>query len=374
MKRAIFVAGTWQVVSAAAALAQHQEGRPARGEDTLVLFGHGSPEFKSAMERVAKHVWPWQRICWADDVLVSYFPTRKFAPVARDVLRQRLGDDIGEVWVAKLYADPAKLVLFAFPDSDVYLYEDGAEEFFEQEILCGWRRFRSARARRWPGLLKREASHWGGRAPECTGLIGICNPMRQRVKGLYSFLAATFPVPGHFADVPLCKVGNPAMSGRLSALKELVPDDAAVPVRDRRAVLFLPQPFAEPGSLTDDQEYQLYREAVAALVRQGYRVLWKEHPRQRISHLPRLQSEMPEGKIESVKLPQGYPIECLTSGWELAGAVTVSSSAVIYLQALYGIPAFTMAHRIPPAAWKLEVDAKLAQLFTRHITTLESMG
>ena len=377
MKRIVFTPGVGQIVNAAAALTQERALRrePGECEDILVFFGSGRyMAFARAMEEAARCVWNWGRMVWAEDILVNHFPTRRFAPLAGDMLRDRLGSSVDEVWVSKLGMEATKLALHAYPESRVVLFEDGAEEYIEQEILCGRSRLFGLPPANWPGALRREWSHWT-QAPECLDMVGVCARQRARVVARYSFLTGLLEPPGYLSPLPVVSVEKETLAGRLSALAPML-DAALSRQSDRRPeeadVLFLPQPFADMA-LDEEDEYALYRSCVSAILAKGYTILWKEHPREITPMAARLQGEFGDERLRVLPARQQVPVECQVAGWNLAAVVSVASTSLFYLKGLYGLPAYTAAACIGLDRWKTTIDRQLAELFIRSLPGLDRL-
>ncbi|HOW96267.1 MAG TPA: polysialyltransferase family glycosyltransferase [Kiritimatiellia bacterium] len=378
MKRLVFAPGLGQLVNAAAALTQDRvrdRGSTEEHEDVLVFFANGRyTDLARAMQEAARCLWSWRAIEWAEDVLVSHFPTRRFAPIARDVLRERLGADPDEIWVSKLGLEATKLILYAFPGARVVLFEDGAEEFIPQEVLCGRARLKQLKPAGWPGGLRREWSHWG-RTSECLGMEGLCVRDRARVVRMYSYLARQVELPAYLSGVPVVHVESESLRGRLQALAPLFdPAQCRQPPKrpGESAVLFLPQPFADIF-LTAENEYALYRAAVSEILDKGYSILWKEHPREITPLAPRLKQDLAGDRLQILRVRQQIPVECLVAGWDLAAVVSVSSTSLLLLGGLYGYPAFTAADRISIDCWRKRSDSELARLFLRTLPGLDQL-
>lgn len=371
MKRFVLVPGLCQLVNVTAALAQ--EGREA--EDVLVLYGTypgSAPGVR--LEEAARQLWNWRQIVWAHDVLVAHFPTRKFAPVAREVLRERLGNPPDEIWVSKPGYEATKLALFAFPETPVVVYEDGAEEFIPWPDLCGLRRLRNLKPTRWPGWARREVSHYMG-VSECLGMEGVCARDRARIARVYSFLARYFGPPTALSDRPLTLVEPDSVRSRLERLRALYA--AVLPAQScakngAERVLFLPQPFADLF-LTPADEYAMYGAAVRKILEAGYEICWKDHPKEITPLGPRLQKEFGSERVEVLDVSPLVPVECVVAGWTFSAVVSVSSSSLLYLHALYGYPAYTAADCIAADRWLRWTDAELAKLFLRAVPNLDQL-
>lgn len=375
MRRLIFCPGICQIVNGAAALTQHYSlaTEPAPWEDVLVLFGRRrKSEYGRTMQRVAETVWSWQEICWADHIILGHFPLRRFAPIAGDLLRTQL-DGADEIWVSKLYVDSTRLVLYAFRDAEVVLYEDGAEEFIPQRMTCGRARWRSLRPLDWLGGVKREVSHWNGR-PECMEMIGVCTRDLARVKIFYTFLAQYLDVPEHLRPVPLITVAGEVLRACYQRLADRLREDLCPqPKRtgSDRVALYLAQPFAT-RYLTVEDEYALYSRALNCLRERGYTVWWKNHP-EGSRLVERLQEEFDEDFLYPLSVRRQLPVECIVADWQVDAVVSVSSTSLVYLHGLYGYPAYTAAGMLEHNRWLRNEEVELVKMFMRHVPLLEQL-
>ena len=373
MKRLIFCPGICQVVNASAALVQHHSSAPqaAAREDILVLFGRGrDTAYGRVMQEIAESIKAWRKICWAEHVIVGHFPARRFAPIARDLLQMQLGK-ADEIWVCKLAMGFTSAILYAFPEAEVVLYEDGAEEFIPQELTCGRDRWRTLKPSRWLGGIKREASHWNKR-PECMELDGVCTRELARVNRFYSFLGQYLDVPDYLGAIPRIWLRREVLTDCFRSVAERFATErcAQPPCCDNdRVALFLPQPFAT-YFLTPEDEFTLYYRALLCLRDQGYTVLWKEHPQEVTPLAGQLQERLGDDTLQVLKIRQLLPIECLVADWRLDAVIAVSSTSLLYLHGIYRYPAYTAAGMISPDAWLQRSDLELAKLFRRHVPEL----
>lgn len=376
MTRLIFAPNLCQIINASAALIQADLVRGRRdSNDVLVVHGPVIRHVaKEMIEEAARRVWHWHAIIWADDVLVSHFPTRRFAGIAASILHRRLGGEADEVWISKLTMPSTKLVLYAYPRARVVLFEDGAEEYIPQAVTCGSDRLRRMPLSCLPGAIRREVSHWN-RRPQCMDLTGICSRDRARVSVFYSLMGSCFALPDALRDVDVQPVEMKSLRSRFEALKLMFDESLCAPPEkqtERPVVFFLPQPFADLF-LTEADEYALYRSAVSLIIQRGYAVWWKDHPRDGTSLAPRLQEELGAERVGIIKTDRRIPVECLVAGWELAAIASVSSSSLIYLNAWCGYPMYTAAGMIEPDKWLASADRELAAMFARHVPGLEEL-
>ncbi len=375
MKRLIFCPGICQIVNAAAALDRDHGQDHADQEDILVLFGRSRESvYGRAMKEMARDVWPWRDICWAEDIILWYMPTRRYAPVVREVLNNRYGRNVDEIWISMLWVDSTKLILYAFPNARVVLFEDGVVEYIGQGMACGYDRWKRLRPGQWPGAFKRECSHWNARS-ECMEINEICMRDLKRVDVMYSYLDGMLNMPEYLSRVPRVHVDDACLRNRYRALAEPVcaSEYAQPPVaRDESVLLFLPQPFAVLFLTTED-EYQLYRSAVSLILEKGYTVLWKEHPQETTPLAPRLKEEFGDHRLKLIHARQQLPVESLVAGWNLAGVVSVSSTSLLYLHGLYGYPMFTASDQLTLDRWLKRTERELARLFLNYVPGLDEL-
>ena len=340
-----FALGSWQVVALAAGLAEADARAPAGRvcEDHLVLYETVavSGALSAAMHEVGVAVRPWRSIVDAFALLASV--RRKIGQREFDALRSRLRahlglDRIDELWLCWLTRAPEKLVLEAYPEARVHLFEDGLYSYLPQRPtpsapgpLTRWldarrpvRRFR--RHKSW--LDPRHAA---------------------RLDAAWMLLGDQWPAPAVFAGVPWHTVGADTLRAVLAACRS-VPSVAgfALDVTPRPGVLVLGQTLSRWQAMTRAEELAVYAGAIAIAVERGYDVWWKEHPRAQEPFFAELAASAPPGRLRELALPFALPVELVAGGMGLAGCVAGISTAIFYLPRLYGIPCFTFADALAP--------------------------
>ena len=363
-RRVCFALGTWQIVTLAAGLRRAADDSARGGSpflDYLVLYepAGASDALKDSMQAVAEAVWPWKRIVWAFDVLSGV--RRRVSQERFDALlggvRERVGvPAVDELWFCWLNRLPEKLIMEAYPDARVVLYEDGLTTYLPVPVPPAphpaFARLTALLTRRMDARrpVRRFRRH-----------KNVLDPRHQeRLAGLYLVLADVLPVPAAFAHPPCHLVGDHHLRETLrsgAAIAGLADAATGAPGDARPRVLVLGQSLHRWGVLTREQELAVYGHTVDALLAKGYNVLWKEHPRVLEPFFPQLAAGTAErrrrdgdtaGTLRELDLPFALPVELVAGRLGLAGCVAGISAALFYLPRLHDIPAYTFAGDLSP--------------------------
>jgi hypothetical protein len=363
-----FALGSWQVVALAAALAE-ADARAGTGpacEDHLVLYEtvRISDALKTAMREVGATARPWHRVVDAFDLLASV--RRKIGQGEFDALvaqlRRHLGvERIDEIWLCFLTRAPEKLVMEAYPEASVHVYEDGLFSYLPQTptpaepdpASLPWPARLPARVRRWLDArrpVRRFRRHKAWLDPRHA----------DRLAGAWMLLGDLWPAPAVLAAVPWHAVAPQRLRDVLSACRGLPAVSAFVPPpAPRPAVLVLGQTLSRWGALGRAAELAVYVDTVALIVQRGYDVWWKEHPRAQEPFFAELAAKAPAGRVRELALPFALPVELVAERMGLAACVAGISTAIFYLPRLYGVAGFTFADALAPhlgGRWALQND------------------
>jgi hypothetical protein len=366
--RVAFALGSWQIVALAAALAEadaHDEGHAAC-EDHLVLYETVpvSEALKMAMREVGAAAWRWHSIVGAFERMASV--RRKIGQGEFDALKEGLRAHLGlpridELWLCFLARAPEKLLMEAYPDASVQVYEDGLFSYLPQPPTpleadprsLPWPARAPAALRAWldarrPVRRFRRHKHW-------------LDPRHAaRIAGTWMLLADLWPPPQVLAQVPRHAVAPERLREVLAACRRLpAVASYALPALPRPAVLVLGQTLSRWGALSRADELAIYADAIALIVERGYDVWWKEHPRAQEPFFAELTAGAPAGRVREVDLPFALPVELVADRMGLAACVAGISTAIFYLPRLVGVPSFTFADalaRVLDGRWALQND------------------
>ncbi|MEO7057206.1 MAG: polysialyltransferase family glycosyltransferase [Caldimonas sp.] len=358
-----FALGSWQVVALAAGLAEADaRALPRRAcEDHLDLYETVpvSAELKAAMHEIGAAVRPWRSIVDAFDLLASV--RRRISQREFDQLLARLRAHLGlahidELWLCWLTRAPEKLVMEAWPDARVQIFEDGLFSYLPQRAApaepVGWRRgLRDWLDARRPVRRLRRHKSW-------------LDPRHAaRIEAAWMLLADLWPAPAAWSKVPWHVVSNEMFRTTLAGCAAL-PSVVAFRFEPsaRPAFLVLGQTLSRWGALTRAEELAIYAGAVATAIERGYDVWWKEHPRAQEPFFADLAATAPPGRVRELALPFALPVELVAGRMGLAGCAAGISTAIFYLPRLYGIAAFTFADALAPfmtERWALQNELVL---------------
>lgn len=339
MTRLILVNGTWQLVMAASALRQAGVRLDDAQACVLALHGTGSASaLGTTMAAFAQAAFPASTSVWVDDLLDH--PTQSVASLEERTasLRSRVrGMDVGEIWLSKLFTTAEKIALGAFGAARIHVYEEGLHFYLPQPRTPAstWRQLFEPRT--WPKIM-RAAMHPHRWPVRHVAMNGLHPPHLERVDKAWLSPAEDLAIPPHLANKAVARIAKQTILDTLARL----PATEVGELPTRPPMLVLGQCFARWGVIAWDAEARFYTQAVERMLRSGYDVLWKEHPRVDRPFLPALQQAFGEERVRLVPIEPSWPVEIFAAQYPLAGCVAVSSSALFYLRDLFGIPTYTM--------------------------------
>ena len=225
-----FALGSWQVVALAAALAEADaRAGAATCEDHLVLYETVpvSEALKTAMAQVGAMARPWHRIVDAFELMASV--RRKIGQAGFDALKERLRAHLGlahidELWLCFLTRAPEKLLMDAYPDAAVQVYEDGLFSYLPQPPTPAEP---DPRSLPWPARIAATVRDW----------LDARRPVRRfrrhkswldprharRIEGAWMLLADLWPPPQVLAHVPRHAVATLRLRAVLAACRRSAP-------------------------------------------------------------------------------------------------------------------------------------------------------
>ena len=103
----------------------------------------------------------------------------------------------------------------------------------------------------------------------------------------------------------------------------------------------------DDGSYGRELEVNLYRAALTEVMDKGYRVWWKDHPRQEDSIFDDLTVYFGD-RLKRLHFVDQLPIELALSALRFERCVGLTSSSLFYLPKLFGTKAYTFADKLLP--------------------------
>nr|WP_246294671.1 alpha-2,8-polysialyltransferase family protein [Schlegelella koreensis] len=311
------------------------------------------------MHELAAVAWPWQRVIDA----FEFFPCvrrrirqREFGRLVAE-LRARLGlERIDEVWLCWTTRAPEKLILDAYPEARIAVYEDGLFSYLPLPLTPpeppGARAWLRERLDAWRPVRRfRRYKDW-------------LDPRHAaRFSGAWMVLADLAPAPGALSHMPRHAIGDAALRETLDACSR-IGAAASMPLApsERPRVLVLGQSLSRWNAVTRADELALYRSVIGRVLARGYDVWWKEHPRVQQPFFDELNEGREAGRVHRLDLPFALPVELVAGRLDLAACVAGISTALFYLPRLFGTPAYTFADELAPmlstgwVAWREQND------------------
>lgn len=148
-----------------------------------------------------------------------------------------------------------------------------------------------------------------------------------------------------FPKTPRKKISKKNLLEVINKATGLIEDDPGE-YRREKTVILLSQYFSGINKiLSEEQEVALYSDIVTGLVKKGYTVLYKEHPRTLNGFFGRIadnlgNSEKRAGFIE-LKFKTNYPLEFYIQKLDPLGIISVFSTSNFCVPHLFNVPSFT---------------------------------
>lgn len=338
--RLALVGGTSQSLFLASALrARDEELSNEEWYNILLLYGRHSGEYKYVLEAFTKLCYPWDSVIWADDVLVQYLPTRRFFPIARDIIRARVGRKVDEIWVEELYKDPAKILLSTYTRADLCLYEDGVGSYANIPFCCGREWYASGNTSLL-GYLRRQVSHYLG-VSECMEMVGYCDRNLRRNSKAYYFLAENMPRPPYLSKVMSIRhVEKRFMINEIGRIRKKLGESCHVELLPN-SVIVIGEAISVQKNCDYEAEVAFYVRIISDLCRAGLNVYWKDHPRHP-SRFSDLQSALAVDKaVCFLDCAQWLPIEVLEYSVPPVGFVANCGTGLFTMKYILEMNTFT---------------------------------
>ena len=284
LKRVIFVLGTWQLIIATSAIMQESSKKSTLSKDYLVLYGHDLTEqMKESMQKLSTLLWDWAKVIWVDDLLNTKRYTEEYRLDIFKALKSRIGlKNADELWVSKLFNPLEKIAIDTYEDSPIVLYEDGLWVFAPQKLYS--REF-SSRFLLYPRKLIKLIK---SKQIKKKGMLhykikGVRQDHLQRLKMAYLYLSKYMSAPKYLENIPKEQILSENIRSALYKARENIYEKVIVKENKNsfsNSFLVLAQNFSKNNKMVKrNEELNCYLYVVTALINQGYKVYWKEHPR-----------------------------------------------------------------------------------------------
>jgi hypothetical protein len=329
--------GTWQLVTLAASLRTAERAGGGPSQTTLALSGERLSEpMRRRMDAFASRL-GFSDVRWIDDVVadVVRLADREVSERLR-LLRARLGPGgFAELWTANPGSPLDRVVVEAFADARIVLFEDGLGTY-----VASWpaNRNRGALLRAHARTLVTRTGRTPGRQAELlrSGIPRL-RGSRRRPAAVHLLLAHELGVPAPYREytrrVELADVRDvlELLSGGVGD----APGEDAEEPRNRTA-LVLAASYSFWGAMSRPDELALYARVVRSLASAGYDVLWKEHPRAVDPFLAELRRSLPDVELRAFGDDHTVPLELYLLRSSVDLLVGGTSSSLLYVPAVLG--------------------------------------
>lgn len=354
MKRAIFVLGTWQLITATASLIQARINENIDCEDFLILYGHDlSNQLKETMEKLSVVLWHWKKIIWVDDILNTQNYTENYKVNVFNILRKRIGiKNLNEVWVSKLNNPLEKIIFDTYENSNIVLFEDGLwvyapQKIYTQELsiklfLYPRKLFKFIRSKL---FKKNNMLHYK--------INGIRLDHIQRLRKAYLFINKYISKPDYLERIQIEQLQTINMRSVIDHIRKSTGPNLLVtkPIKyNQKTFLLLAQNFSKNDMMVKrTEEIECYLNVTKELINRGYYIYWKEHPRTNFDFYNEIIKKLDDRQINyfcKLNVPSSYPIEIFINELKLSGCVSCTSSGLFSIKDLFDIPTYTIVNRI----------------------------
>lgn len=343
--------GMWQSLTLTASLRTfEQQHASAAFDDHLVLICNRSPDaFGQATERVVKELWPWKSIYVLESMPRGPWRKAKTFWRNRRGLRQHLhGQYIESLWTHQLVSHNIRALIEIFPDAKIYTFEEG--------LLSHVQRPQSYSLKHVISWVLNVAGSVNSTSRVISDTV---HPLqRKRICGeAYLIRDALGFGPQESTGVPAFSLQPETFRSVMEHACDAIGDDvirSQLPagIDDGRTVLAVGQCFGAPSSNSMDPKLELahYQRMVSRLIVKGYRVLWKEHPRNFDPYGLIIAKDYSPKDFVMFAPEAIYPLELYVLHLKLRAIVGVCSSALFNVPLLYNVPAYTIARDLLPNA------------------------
>lgn len=357
MIRICLALGPWQIIMLSAALQQAFNNCPSqeKTKNILVLYGIKlTNELKDSMQTVANLVGEWEQIIWADDLLNCELDKSKqgFNKTVNS-LQKRIGiKKAEEIWLCKLTSYSEKLVVEAYQDAKIIIYEDGLHTYVplntKKKNLIGFLQNKEPIS-----IVKNYLKQYFNQKISWRRVYKsqFSSEHIHRLSGLYLYIAKDVPMMGAYSKAPQFLIEDETLRDTISSCNSLYTiekTEANILAGKDKQVLVLGQCFARSGLMNFNEELHIYSQVVETLLEKGYIVLWKDHPRVTEPFFPKLVEKFSSVSVKEPQLSFTLPVEFIAYKLGISACISGFSSSLFYLNRLYGINTYTFAKYLSP--------------------------
>lgn len=372
--------GTWQLIMLAAALREAEKRGVSAPQPTRLLLIECDeiPDLRRGMESLAQHLFSWQSVDWANELLPMR-PSDNEWPLDLENLfssaRSRLAlEHANELWLNQYTDFPQKVLIEAYPSAKLVIYEEGMMTYTPHHVMQ--RQWRSS----YRELLELAALAIRGKLLSHLQSLRICNwrldPAHlRRIAYIASFLYPSIRPAYPYDRYPILQISCETLRATLQEANARWPvmQNVCIPTGVHKNIVFLDSAFYLRQRISAEDEAALYYPLVEKLLKKGYRVFWKIHPRDRekliIGHL---KERFQTCEFLELMVPSYVPIELVCLRTSFRAAVSCISTSLLYLRQLFDIPTYGFGHHLPDSV-RRGGDEFVADLIEQTVPPIEEL-
>lgn len=372
--RFAFVNGIWQLCMVVAAFTQEQQNNPhLYYRDYLILYTRKTSNQKLVdfVETISEKFWNWQgviRVDWTTSEWNQKLNKDKYSSVQQILDKFKIASPslVDEICLCKIQFLDERLCADIFDKAKILLYEDGLHTYAQTQYLIE--------------LPSVDLTH-----PKTTvakyknlvkGLIvnqfdwqhqGVKRNHVKRIKKFYSVLGGEISVSSVLSKIPVESIEPSLLKNLFLELNhrlqcQFYPE---ISKHNSKTALLLGSNLSHIHYFPRQAEVSAFAHIIQQLTEKGYKIFWKEHPRNQKPLFEDIKQLIPSENIVYIEGEQKIPIEILISENKIDICCSTLSSSLFYLRYIYGIKTITC---VRPLLQFLTGDfRKLAELTLTHI-------
>ncbi|AFY47773.1 hypothetical protein Nos7524_1914 [Nostoc sp. PCC 7524] len=353
--RFAFVNGIWQLCMVVAAFEQERLHHPHTiYKDYLVVYSLASAntELMDFVEKNSYKFWNWQgviQVKWVTSEWDRNLNKEQNSAVQEIVKHFDLDspDAVEEIWLCKIQFRDERFFADIFSQAKIVMYEDGLHTYLANNYLISlpqvnWIHPREALAR-YKKFVREVISHevdWYHK--------GIKRSHLRRIVKFYSVLGTQIPIPAVFRNIRVEYVNKNILQKLFAELNhrfdcQLYPE---VTHHHTKTALLIGSNFCHLDYFPRESEVAVFAHVIQKLTAQGYKIFWKEHPRNQIPLFEEFKQIITLDNFVYLEGEQKIPIEVIVSQNKIDLCVSTVSSSLFYLNYIYGIKTLTCARQL----------------------------
>ncbi|WP_400076776.1 polysialyltransferase family glycosyltransferase [Winogradskyella sp. R77965] len=319
--RLFIVAGPSQLLFLSAALLKNKEIEKQTYNDILIFRGvNVDSQRRLLCDDIASKIWEWTKVVRLDDI--SYHNS----PDKRKVLKAHFKSVI-QIWVCMPYGEVEINLSLVFPSSKIIFFDDGLGSYVVPNTLGDYVNKPSFIKKKLALFLKRN-------------VYAFFNIINLKESGFPSFYHANrYMLFSSFFKNQKNLSQNIIVDWsylKTQVSKCSIKSNDSLDINDQKVCLILGQYFSLHGELDREEELLHYIKICKKIEANGFRILWKEHPKNPNPFFDNLKQSF--NSIENLNdyYSELLPIELLAKNLSVDLYIASTSTSLIILNKVFG--------------------------------------